>query len=424
MPLTADRAAVSSRARVWWAIGGLAFLIRLAAGLATGSLWRPEPFEYDDLARSLLAGHGYSYYHLGIVYHAFAAPLYSWICAALYWLTGGSTVGIMILQMAAGAGLAVLAAAMSDHLFESRTAGVIAGVLVACHPGLVVYGALKLHPLTYDALSFSLVLWQFFRLRQRSTLGRAVVLGVIVGVGALTRATTLVFFPTGALWLLWVSPSAERRQTLVRMCVAGLCAVAIVLPWTIRNTRLLHHLVPIQTTDGELIWRGNNPFATGNSYVDAEHTVLDMLPVEARDEVRHLPDEVAQSRWFTDRAMAYIEANPRTFVRLTLKKFFQFWWFSDQTGLLYPQRWLRLYQAYYVALLLLAGAGVLSIAASRSGAWRDALLLVLFLLALSGLQSFYYVEGRHRWAVEPMVIALSGGGAAALIARGRMRVRQ
>lgn len=422
MPPIADRgAAVPSRARLWWAIGGIAFAIRIAAALVTGGLWRPELFEYDSLARALLAGRGFTYTHLNIVYYAFAAPLYSWISAALYWLTGGSAAGIMLLQMVVGSGLAVVVAAMSDYLFESRLAGLAAGLLVACHPGLVLYSSFKAHPLTYDALFFTLVLWQCFRLHQRSTLGRAIVLGLIVGVGALSRATMLVFFPTGALWLLAVSPRAERREAVVRMFVAGLCAAAIVLPWTIRNTRLLHHFVAMQTTDSELLWRGNNPFATGNSYIEAGHIVLDTLPAEAQHELRSQPDEVAQSRWFRARAMAYIETHPGTFVRLTLQKFFQFWWLSPQTGLLYPKPWLLLYQAYYVAVLLLAGIGVASLIRSGSAAWREALLLMLFLLVLSGLQSFYYVEGRHRWAVEPMVLAMSGGGVAALTARGCAR---
>jgi hypothetical protein len=48
-----------------------------------------------------------------------------------------------------------------------------------------------------------------------------------------------------------------------------------------------------------------------------------------------------------------------------------------------------------------------------------AVLLVMLLLALSGLQSLYYVEGRHRWAVEPLLLAISGGGIAWIRERGR-----
>jgi hypothetical protein len=38
-------------------------------------------------------------------------------------------------------------------------------------------------------------------------------------------------------------------------------------------------------------------------------------------------------------------------------------------------------------------------------------------VGLSLLQSVYHVDGRHRWGIEPILVALSGGGAAFLIER-------
>ena len=178
------------------------------------------------------------------------------------------------------------------------------------------------------------------------------------------------------------------------------------------------------TTDGEVLWRGNNPQATGHSYIDADRIVLDALPSQARAELSRLPNEVEQSRWFRRRALEFIEANPAAFVRLTLRKFFHFWWFAPQTGVLYPWLWLRGYQIFYVLALSLAAMGIWTIVGRGvTHERRDLVLLVVFLICLSALQSFYYVEGRHRWAVEPLVLALAGGGAARLIrsvsSRGR-----
>ena len=111
------------------------------------------------------------------------------------------------------------------------------------------------------------------------------------------------------------------------------------------------------------------------------------------------------------------------FVRLTLSKFFYFWWFAPQTGVLYPPFWLRLYQAYYSAAMLLAFVGLRRVVRVGAPSIHLACVIGAFLLGLSALQSLYYVEGRHRWAVEPMVLAFSGGGVAALLERRRTRVR-
>lgn len=114
--------------------------------------------------------------------------------------------------------------------------------------------------------------------------------------------------------------------------------------------------------------------------------------------------------------MEFIEAHPAAFIRLVFQKFTNFWWFTDRSGLLYPPQWLELYKAYYVGVLLLAAVGLWRFT-SRAGpslAMSRGVLLALFLLAISALQSLYYVEGRHRWAVEPMILAISGGGIASL----------
>ena len=111
--------------------------------------------------------------------------------------------------------------------------------------------------------------------------------------------------------------------------------------------------------------------------------------------------------------MTFIKNHPGQAFKLFVWKFYAFWWFSPQSGTLYARSWLELYKVFYAATLMLA---VLGARAVLTGGDRDArwnlVLLALFLLALSGLQSLYYVEGRHRWAIEPLLLVLSGGGVA------------
>ncbi len=405
-----------SSVAVPWAVGAVALLVRLAAAVATGGLWDPELNEYAAIARNMLRGDGFTYGHHGIVYHSYAPPMHAWLTAAAYWLSG-SIVPLMLLQIAAGAALAAMTAVVANRLFGGWLAGAAAGALVAFHPGLVVYSATKAHPLAFDALFFTFALLQSYRLVERPTTRRAVELGIIVGIGTLSRATIVIFLPIAGLWLLIVTPWASWGRALRNAVVAGLCAAAVVAPWTIRNTLLHHRFVFLLTTDSDDFWRGNNPFATGHSYIDAERIVLDALSPEERRDLQQQPDELAQRDWFATRAKAFIRDDPGAFVRLTVLKFFYFWWFGPQTGVLYPRMWRLLYMAYYVTALVLAGVGVRRLARAGGPPIGQALVLGAFLLGLSALQSLYYVEGRHRWAVEPMVLVLSGGGVAALVGR-------
>ncbi|HEY0349996.1 MAG TPA: glycosyltransferase family 39 protein [Pyrinomonadaceae bacterium] len=404
---------------VGWVVFGIAFVIRLGVGMFRGGLWNPELFEYDWMARTLIDGQGLVFPHLNVPYHSFAPPLYPWLSAASYWLSG-SLIVLMMLQVVAGSALAVVVAQIAKRFSASAIATLAAGLLIAFHPGLIIYNVAKAHPLTFDALFFTLAVLQAFRLRERTTVRRAIEFGAIVGVGTLSRATLIIFLPLVAMWLVWVLRKDSLKLVVRAIVVAGLCATAIVIPWTIRTSLLHRQFVFMLTTGPENFWRGNNPNATGGAYFAAGQLELEKLsPAELAD-LRNQRDEIAQANWFTARSHAFIREHPGEFIRLTVVKLFHFWWVAPQTGVLYPQPWFLAYLMYYVLALLLAMIGAWSIWRMGKLPRQQLLLIAAFLLALSVLQSLYYVEGRHRWAVEPILIAISGVGVAS-IANSRHR---
>jgi 4-amino-4-deoxy-L-arabinose transferase-like glycosyltransferase len=408
--------------RLGWSIFILACAVRVAAGLFRGRLFHPVTFEYDDMARSLVAGQGLSFPHLNVIYHSFAPPLYPVISALSYWIFGTLT-PLMLLQVLAGGALAVVSAAIARRLCPGSIAPLAAGLLIAFHPGLIVYNVSKAHPLTFDALFFTLAMLQAFRLRERTNARRAIELGIIVGTGALSRATLIIFLPLAALWLIWVLRDHTLKSILRPIVIAGLCAGTIVVPWTIRSTLLHHRFVFMITTDAEDFWRGNNPNATGVTYASNEKTELEVLPQADLVGLTSQPNELAQADWFSARSRAFIREHPGTFVKLTVLKMFYFWWRAPLTGIEYPNSWLIGYMIYYLVIIVTAAIGLFSLWRSGKTARQQLLLIVAFLFALSLLQSLYYVEGRHRWAVEPILIAASGAGVATITSRRRRTIQ-
>lgn len=404
----------------WLLLFAVAVAARVVAALVLDGFRHPALNEYEDIARSVVAGTGYRFYHLGVWYYSFAAPLFGGICAAVYAL--GGTVGVVVaLQIVVSSAHTVLIAHLAESLFGARRAGLMAGALMAVHPGLIVYSSAKAHDLTFDALFFTLALWMFWRLHERPTIARAIAAGVVVGIGAHSRGTTVVFLPISVLWMLWLHRRDDWRRYAMRGVIAAVCAVAVITPWATRNIRIHHAFVWMLTTDGESLWDGNNPRATGHSYASPDLIVLDTLPPADYKAMRSQPNELAQSRWFTDQAIAFITAHPAQAAKLFVIKFYTFWWFSPHTGTIYARSWLEAYRAYYSAVLILALAGVWAAVRAETQARRRLLLVGLFLLGLSLLQSAYYVEGRHRWAIEPLVLLVAGGGAAWLLDRWRGR---
>ena len=82
--------------RALWTVAFVALAIRLAAAVVVDGFRHPEVNEYDSLARALVSGQGFLYYHIGIPYYSYAPPMDAWIGAASYWLTGA-----LALKMAA-----------------------------------------------------------------------------------------------------------------------------------------------------------------------------------------------------------------------------------------------------------------------------------------------------------------------------------
>ncbi|MBI1737100.1 MAG: glycosyltransferase family 39 protein [Candidatus Rokubacteria bacterium] len=109
-------------------------LLALAAARATGRF--PEFWEYETIARSLIAGDGFVYAHMGLERSAYVEPLYPFVIAGAYLATGASSWALAAVQVVASAALAPVTYAFARRTFGAR-AGVAAGALVAVDPGLV-----------------------------------------------------------------------------------------------------------------------------------------------------------------------------------------------------------------------------------------------------------------------------------------------
>jgi len=76
------------------------------------------------------------------------------------------------------------------------------------------------------------------------------------------------------------------------------------------------------------------------------------------------------------------------------------------------------------ATLALAALGVFAIGRRQTPGQSDGMVLGLVLLAMISLvQAVFYVDARHRLAVEPLLMLFSGQGVAVLLPRRMARER-
>ena len=101
--------------------------------------------------------------------------------------------------------------------------------------------ATELHPLSFDALAFLTVICLSVALPFHPKVRSAALVGLSLGVAALTRTTILSLTP---ILLLWAN--RYRGMRLMSWSAAALVGVALLVysPWPIRNSLLLGQLVP------------------------------------------------------------------------------------------------------------------------------------------------------------------------------------
>lgn len=258
-----------------------ALVLCVFAHVAVDGLWRPDAFDYAQIARELAQGHGFSSrhaiyaLHLGFLrdagllasdwpsLHRF--PLPSLLMAAGFRVFG---VGDAVVV---GYGI-VFQAATSALLYAWARAAVGSAVALACVFALTVNGVLI--EVACSGLSeppvlffFTLALYAVWRQARATGAWPGVLAGVALGLAALARTNILFAAPLFAIALVLARRGAGEAGSLRRGAVAAggfaLALLAVMCPWWVRNAWVtgdpffsLHtyFLLPSGTGPGNLKW--------------------------------------------------------------------------------------------------------------------------------------------------------------------------
>lgn len=379
------------------ALAGLA--LRLGWQLAVGFYASADYWETDVIARHMLEGRGYVYEFYGTQWRAFGLPLYAYVLALLHSLGGGpgeyTLIGLV--QALLSASVALGAFALARHLLDAR-AGIVASSIVALHPGFVLYSA-KVYEMNLEVPLALLLALAAVEIAHDRTSAGAIRFGAVSAVAALARPTLAV-----ASWmLLLVQAAVARRRAL--LLAAMLLAIGMA-PTMLRNLALGYQGPSTPATCVQL-WVGNNPEAAGDAYGRDGRSVFDSMPETLRERVIGRTEE-EQMRAFCDAAIAYMVADPLRSLAWWAEKFGYFWWFSPHAGRTYPVGWLDAYRVLYAVELAFVAVGAAAI--WRRGDRAGVSVIALMVFAIAASQSFFYVEGRHRLLVEPLLASVAAAG--------------
>ena len=401
-----------------------------------------DQVSYDALARSLLAGKGFTFeqdWYPGFTpagtptaHWSFLYPLY---LTLVYLIAGVHPLAARLLQaVLMGVLKTWLIYRLGRSLFSEKV-GLVAAGLSAVYLYFIFYDATLMTEPFFMCAALALLLLGLYLTgvakdgtRQPPAWGWWALLGVIAGIAALLRQTILFWLPLQLAWMVWVNrrsfgvhqdgkdeqevnwrnpvtPDSDHRGwkrpvlgSFVSLIVAGL----IILPWTIRNYVVYGGFLPLNSNAGFALYSANHP----------DHGV-DFMPIYAaplpEDLIGKLHNEADWNNALTRRGLEFAFQDPQRYLRLTLSKAavqFKFWFEADASWDSNLLRFLSfgLYLPFFVAGL-----------AFSLRDWRRSTLIYLFVAAFNLLHILTWSAIRYRLPVDAVLMPYAGLALIALV---------
>jgi len=269
---------------------------------------------FDEIARSLAAGHG-----TGFPKAFFFGPLYPYFLGAVYTLTGASAAVAILLQHGLGVVLCGLTYRLGRDWVNHETGLLAAGLMAVSGPQIFFEGTLLMEVL----VSVLLAVQTGLLLRSDPGTSRRKILaaGILLGLAATGRPTLLLAAVLYPLGLVFRRPTVGRAALFA--AAVYLAGVALAPSVTmIRNYRVEQVLVPITSSGGFNFYLGNAADSQ-NLFFDKKSIATDSSwngEDSAETAVGRQLDSAAISRYWTGRALAKIQAEPLAWCVRYLKK--------------------------------------------------------------------------------------------------------
>lgn len=239
------------------ALGGLALRLIYAYAVVKGRPLLGDALEFQQQANLLASGHGLIEPQVWFAQHvarpsADKPPVYPLLEAGISLLGGRTWAWHDIVDLVAGTATIWVTGLLGREAggggVRGARLGLIAATIAAVYPLLIAADG-SLRSESVFALFVTLSLWCALRLRSDPTVRRAVALGIVIALAALTRSEGLllvVLLPFGL---------AGWRRGLVAVAV---CAI-VLSPWLVRCWVTFGQPVLISTNVGGLLAGANCP---------------------------------------------------------------------------------------------------------------------------------------------------------------------
>jgi len=356
----------------------------------------------------------------------FLSPLYGYLLAGVYWLTGSGHLWPLVLNALFGAGACAFAYLIASRLF-GRRAAVVAALLAALYPLEIFYEGAALLEAAQTFLTAALA-FASLRALDAPSHARFALVGFVLGLSVLARQSMFLYAPLFALWALFAT-EATTPALARRVALAGVFLLALgvtIAPATLRNRYVSGDFVLVNATGGLLLYDSWNRSASSTySIPDIFPRALADDPIERKAAYTELAQRALGraplaasevSAFWRAEAFAFVREHPGRALAIALERARLFWnryepWdvrsFTVSRGVSWVTS-LPLPGFGVIAPLALAGIA-LSAARFRRLAPLYGLILVYF---ASGV--LFVALSRYRVPIVPVLAVFAGAAVSKL----------
>jgi 4-amino-4-deoxy-L-arabinose transferase-like glycosyltransferase len=362
-------------------------------------------YEIGRVARSIALGQGFSNpYWANTGPTALLTPVYPYFLAGIFTTFGvytkASALVFLTINTFFSAVTSVPIFLIARKTLDLRTAKVAAWVW-AFFPYAIDLSATTMWYHAFVALLVAVIFLLVLSLASSDRLSAWAGFGVLLGFAALTNPVIAGIVPFAGSWL-WLQLSRKRKRAWVATSAGLIAMVVTILPWLIRNERVLHQ--PVVFKDGfwmevcvgnvnnSLHWWDGNEHPSGSTQDNAQYERLGELNYMAS---KH------------SRAIAYITSHPGRYAFRSLRHAIFMWtgFWSFNREYLRQEPFDPENICFLSLFSLLSVVGLYSM--FREGRGTTARLYFLVLLSFPVPYYLSHLDPGFRHPVDPLLVILA-----------------
>ena len=247
-----------------------------------------------------------------------------------------------------------------------------------------------------SALLIATIFWLVITFEERDGMKPWIEFGILWGVAALNSPVLLSFLPASGLYA-WYRRSKAGKKSMAGVALASLLFFACITPWLVRNYRVFGRPVFLRSNFGAELRMGNGPGANG-TWMYILHPTQDNVQLQRYRTMGELAYVEARKQ----EAYAWIKANPREFVIVTLKKFVYYWYSVPKA---YDNPWVApLKEALFFFTSVMAFWGLArALRRHKPYAW----LFFWLILCYPAVYYLVFPHARYRHPIDPQITILA-----------------